>query len=101
AHDLAKRGRAMSTLHEYRVRPVAEEPTPVLVRVVVDLPAKTLTVEWASGARATFDVVTARALYMALSEAVYGSLEPEGPYLRVESNSDRGWSADAHTPHLS
>lgn len=36
-------------------------------------------------------MVTARALYMILWEAVYGSLEPAGPYLRLERNTGEGW----------
>lgn len=83
----------MSTLHEYRVRPAADESAEVLARAVVDLVARTVTVELPDGARATVDVMAARALIMILTEAVYGSLEPDGPYLRLESHTGYGWSA--------
>jgi hypothetical protein len=82
----------VTTLHEYRV--VAESDRATIVRSTVDLLANTLTIELPDGARSTVDVVAARALYMLLAEAVYGSLEPSGPYLRVERNTGAGWSRD-------
>ncbi|MGH3716670.1 MAG: hypothetical protein ACRDT4_24910 [Micromonosporaceae bacterium] len=64
----------------------------VHVRGTVDLSARTLTFELSDGARQTVDVVTARALHMLLAEAIYGSLEPSGPYLRLEHITRDGWS---------
>lgn len=81
----------MTTLREYRVRQ-AGEPAVVHVRGAVDLAARTLTFELSDGGRQTVDVVTARALHMLLAEAIYGSLEPSGPYLRLERITGEGWS---------
>ncbi len=78
----------MTTLHEFRV--VAGDR--VAARGTVDLLARTLTIEFPDATRSTVDVVGARALYLLLGEAVYGSLEPSGPYLRLERNTATGWT---------
>lgn len=81
----------MTTLHEYRVVLADRSETVIPVRSTVDLRENTLTIELPDGARSTVDVVAARALYMILADAVYGSLEPSGPYLRVERNTGAGF----------
>lgn len=78
------------TRHEYRVVTEHHDAT-IPVRSTVDLSDNTLTIELPDGTRSTVDVVAARALYMMLFDAVYGSLEPTGPYLRVERNTGTGW----------
>lgn len=88
-----------ATLHEYRVR----FPHPdgahseVQVHGTVDRIHKTITYELPDSTRATLDVVTARALQMILWESVYSSLEPSGPLLRVEKNTDSEWPAGPST----
>ncbi|MQA25277.1 MAG: hypothetical protein GEU94_07365 [Micromonosporaceae bacterium] len=80
-------------LHEYRIRFRADGGTGERqVRAVVDCQAQTITVELPDGTRATIDAVTARAVYMLLHEAVYSSLEPTGPLLRLERNTAHGWA---------
>lgn len=84
------------TLDEYRVRfphPTGE-PTEVQVRATVDRTEKTITYELPDHTRATIDVVTARALHMILWESVYGSLEPNGPFLQLEKNAGDDWLGD-------
>lgn len=78
------------TLHEYRIRLHDDEGREV--RAVADRRAQTITLELPDGARATMDVVTARAAYMLLHESVYTSLEPTGPFLRLERNLGDGWT---------
>ncbi|MGA8113861.1 MAG: hypothetical protein WCA46_09385 [Actinocatenispora sp.] len=78
--------------HEYRVLSVDGEPTEPLVRATVDLDSATLAVQVPDGPRISIDVVTARALYMLLGEAVYCSLAPTGPFLRLERNTDGDWT---------
>ncbi|MQA24013.1 MAG: hypothetical protein GEU94_00775 [Micromonosporaceae bacterium] len=80
-------------MHEYRIRfridgDVGERQ----VRAVADCRAQTITVELPNGARATVDVVTARAVCMLLHETIYSALEPTGPLLRLEHNSPDGWA---------
>ncbi|MGH2598952.1 MAG: hypothetical protein ACRDJ9_06150 [Dehalococcoidia bacterium] len=80
-------------LHEYRIRfRVESEPGERQVRAVADCRTQTITVELPDGGRATVDVVTARALYMLLHQAIYASLEPTGPFLRLERNTIYGWT---------
>lgn len=82
------------TLHEYRV--VVSDTGERGVYATVDRQAQTITLDVpeVDGAtvRMTVDVVTGRAIYMAVSEAVYGSLDPCGPWLRIERASGGGWS---------
>jgi hypothetical protein len=54
------------------------------VHATVDHDAKTITYELPDKTRTTLDVVTARALQMVLWEGVFGSLQPQGPRLRLE-----------------
>jgi hypothetical protein len=61
-----------------------DEPAEVQVQCTVDHVAKTITYQLPDGTRTTLDVVTARALQMILWGAVFGSLQPSGPHLRVE-----------------
>jgi hypothetical protein len=81
--------RDRESLHEYRIRlgNAGRE-----VRAVVDRRNQMITLELPEGPRVTVDVVTARAAYMLLHQAVYASLEPTGPYLRLESNCGTGWA---------
>ncbi|MGH3737850.1 MAG: hypothetical protein ACRDT6_19895 [Micromonosporaceae bacterium] len=86
----------IETLHEYRIHYVDQDDgTGREVRATVDRHRAAITVELPDGSRTTLDVVTARALYMVLWESVYSSLEPSGPYLRLERNTGEGWSAPA------
>lgn len=82
------------TVHEYRV--ILTETAERGVYATADRRAQTITLDapqvGGTTARMTVDVVTGRALYMAVSEAVYGSLDPCGPWLRVERASGDGWS---------
>ncbi|MGH3737731.1 MAG: hypothetical protein ACRDT6_19280 [Micromonosporaceae bacterium] len=82
----------MATLHEYRV--VHGPGDTVSLRTTVDLRGRTLTVELPGGTRTTLDVITARALYLTLGQAVYESLEPDGPWLRLQRNTGTGWTGD-------
>jgi hypothetical protein len=85
-----------ATLDEYRVRfpnPVCDS-TEIEVRATVDRIGKTITYELPDNTRATIDVVTARALHMILWESVYGSLEPNGPFLRLEKHTGDEWPGD-------
>jgi hypothetical protein len=56
----------------------------VMVRGVVDVDGRTITIELRDGTRVVVDAETARALQMLLYESVYGVLGPTGPSLRVE-----------------
>lgn len=87
---------AGDTLHEYRIR--LHDAKGREVRAVVDRHAQTITVELPDGVRATIDVVTARATYMLLHQAVYTSLEPTGPFLQLEHNHGDGWAPAHPTP---
>ncbi|MGH2604364.1 MAG: hypothetical protein ACRDJ9_33870 [Dehalococcoidia bacterium] len=78
------------TVHEYRIR--LDDTGHEVVRATVDRPAQTITLELPNGLRDTIDVVTARAVCMLLHEAVYSSLEPVGPFLRVERCAGDGWT---------
>lgn len=78
------------SIHEYRIR--LQDTAGREVRAVVDRRKQTITMELPGGVRATVDVVTARAAYMLLHEAVYTSLEPTGPFLRLERNHGEGWA---------
>jgi hypothetical protein len=74
---------------EFMVRLPAAAPEPdhcaePRVHATVDRDAKTITYELPDKTRTTLDVVTARALQMVLWEGVFGSLQPNGPRLRVE-----------------
>ncbi|MGH3735172.1 MAG: hypothetical protein ACRDT6_06065 [Micromonosporaceae bacterium] len=80
-----------ATLHEYRIRYATADGEPREVRAAVDTHRAAITYELPDGARATVDVVAARALYMIFWEAVFNSLEPTGPYLRLERNTGAGW----------
>lgn len=71
------------TLYEYRVLR-ADVPGAVQLRGVADALTSTLTCELPDGRRVTVDVVTARALHLLIAEAIYGPLQPSGPYLRLE-----------------
>ncbi|MQA24849.1 MAG: hypothetical protein GEU94_05125 [Micromonosporaceae bacterium] len=82
------------TLHEYRIRfRIDGDGAERQVLAVADGRAQTITVELPDGVRVTIDVVTARAVYMLLHEAVYSSLEPTGPLLRLERNTADGWAS--------
>lgn len=72
--------------HAYRVRfPDPSDPAvDVEVRATVDRTTRTVTVDLPDRTRTTLDAVTARAVSMLLSDAVYGSLDSVGPRLRVE-----------------
>lgn len=87
-------GRAECSLHEYRV--LLGDPAERGVYATVDRQAQTITLDVpepdGATARVTVDVVTGRALYMAVSAAVYGSLDPCGPWLRIERVSGESWS---------
>lgn len=77
-------------VHHYRVRfpdPGDAAGDPVEVRVTADLVEKTVTTVLPGRPPSTIDVVTARALSMLLGQAVFGSLEPTGPELRVEKDT--------------
>ncbi|MGH3648102.1 MAG: hypothetical protein ACRDTM_13130 [Micromonosporaceae bacterium] len=78
------------TWYEYRVVRAGGDRNAVQLRGVVDLLASTLTFELPDGGRQTVDVVTARALHLLLAEAIYGALEPSGPYLRLERITSEG-----------
>lgn len=72
---------------EFMVRfPTAEPDHCAELRVcaTVDRNARTITYELPDKTRTTLDVVTARALQMILWEAVFGSLQPNGPRLSLE-----------------
>lgn len=80
----------LTPVHRYRVRvPDPAQLTDTLARaeVCVDLVGKTVTTTLPGHPPITVDVVTARALSMLLWHAVFGSLEPSGPELRIEKDS--------------
>lgn len=90
------------SVHEYRVRfprPV-DGPGPfeeVSVRVTVDLGRRTIRMNLPGQPEAVLDVVTARALSMLLWTAVFASLQPSGPHLRVERKTGERWSSQPVT----
>jgi hypothetical protein len=59
----------------------------VQVHATVNPETNTITFELPDKTQTTLDVVTARALQMILWEGVFGSLQPNGPRLRVERRS--------------
>lgn len=82
-------------VHAYRVHPVPADQNPaVVVYAVVDRVHKTVAFQVPGGTRVVVDVVGARALSMVMSEAVYYSLEPSGPYLRLERDTGDGWTGN-------
>lgn len=74
--------------HTYQVRPAIGGP-PILTSTV-DRQAATITTAAASGDTITMDVITARAMWITIHEAVYEqrSLRPDGPTLTLQC--DRG-----------
>lgn len=95
---MSQRGDAESmpndrTLHEHRVRfRVAADRAEQQVRATADRRKHTITLALPDGSRRTIDVTTARAVCMVLNEAIFTSLEPTGPYLRLESNLSGCWT---------
>lgn len=65
----------------------ADPGADIEVRATVDRAARTVTVDLPDRTRTTLDAVTARAVSMLLSDAVYGSLDSIGPRLHVERHT--------------
>lgn len=74
--------------HTYLVRPSIGGPA--VVTCTVDRQARTITATVADGGTITMDLVTARAMWITIHEAVYEqrSLRPDGPTLTLQC--DRG-----------
>lgn len=81
-------GKPHQRTHTYVVRPAIGGPP--LLTATVDREAGTITATAAGGAAITLDVVTARAMWITISEAVYAerSLRADGPTRTLEC--DRG-----------
>lgn len=80
------------SLHEYRVL-LGDDSHGVYATADRSEQTTTVDIPTVDGTtvRAVIGVVAARALYMAVSEAVYSSLEPVGPWLRIERADGAGW----------
>lgn len=90
----------LTPVHHYWVRfpdPGDAAGALVEVRVTANLVDKTVTAVLPGRLPTTLDVVAARALSMLLGHAVFGSLEPGGPELRVEKDTG-GDAAAAQVP---
>lgn len=95
--------KATAPIRAYRIRWRDQEQQPDArpdraggdrqVRATVDHGQRRITATVPGGAAVTVDVVAARALAMVLSDAVYRSLEPDGPLLSIEADNGDGWIA--------
>lgn len=56
-----------------------------------DTDARTIALTPPDGDTVTVDVVAARAAAVLLSHVVCGVLQPEGPFLAIEADTDCGW----------